>query len=559
MDISVGEPKPLVQYQVRQRRMRVLPAAAQEQFHGCERGRGRYINDGDLVVHRRKPPVAGHQNRAKCQQHDGYSGLTSEVSQNRKLGCAGISLDWISDQVVRMLLRINRSVKCGSYSLDFDLLRFPRIPARCWYHVWGTIFGAWLNQKGKKASKLITVNPAKMYSNQEVSRARLRASLSGRARLLWLGVSLLLCCVPALAQRQQTPAALPAPNISPATPEPAASIPEQLNQQPNQQEIQQPNQQSSQQADPQLPGNISGTVVDPSGAAVAGAHIVLTRDDKSPKQEVLSGDDGQFSFAGVPPGPFQITVNSELLTTQKVTAILHAGEILVLPQIVFALATELTQVNVVVPRVEIAEEELKVEEKQRIFGVIPNFYVSYIPNAAPLASKQKFELAWRSTIDPVNFAITGAIAGVQQATNTPSGYGQGAQGYAKRYGASYADLVTGTFIGGAILPSLLKQDPRYFYKGTGSVHSRVLYAIANSVICKGDNGHWQPNYSSILGSLAAGGISNLYYPAQNRNGAGLTFENALIGIGETAATNLLQEFVVRKLTPNLSHQQSATP
>ena len=122
---------------------------------------------------------------------------------------------------------------------------------------------------------------------------------------------------------------------------------------------------------------------------------------------------------------------------------------------------------------------------------------------------------------------------------------------------SYADTVTGTFIGSAILPSLLKQDPRYFYKGTGSTRSRILYAIANSVICKGDNGHWQPNYSGILGSLAAGGISNLYYPAQDRDGAELTFENALIGIGNGAAANLLQEFLIRKLTPNLPHHDPA--
>ena len=386
-----------------------------------------------------------------------------------------------------------------------------------------------------------------MYSDPKTSRTGLRKSPRGRARPLWFGLSLLLCCVPAVARPQQGPATAPLPGSWPAASEPAAASPEQSS------------QRSNSQGDPQSPGTIGGTVVDPSGAAVTGAHVVLTRDDKTPKQEVLSGDDGQFSFVNVPPGPFQITVKSELFTTQRVAATLHPAEILVLPQIVFGLATEVTQVNVVVPRIEVAEEELKVEEKQRVFGVIPNFYVSYIPNAAPLASKQKFELAWRSTIDPVNFVITGAIAGVQQADNTFSGYGQGAQGYGKRYGASYADFVTGTFLGSAILPSLLKQDPRYFYKGTGTVRSRVLYAIANSVICKGDNGHWQPNYSSILGSLASGGISNLYYPAQNRNGAGLTFENALIGIGETAATNLLQEFVIRKLTPNLSHQQSATP
>lgn len=149
------------------------------------------------------------------------------------------------------------------------------------------------------------------------------------------------------------------------------------------------------------------------------------------------------------------------------------------------------------------------------------------------------------------------IAGIQQAQNNFRGYGQGAQGYGKRYGAAYADLVSGTFIGGAILPAVLKQDPRYFYKGTGSDGSRVMYALASSVICKGDNGHWQANYSNIAGSLAAGGISNLYYPASDRNGVGLTFETALIGIGVTSAVNLLQEFVIPKLTPNgPKHRQS---
>ena len=151
------------------------------------------------------------------------------------------------------------------------------------------------------------------------------------------------------------------------------------------------------------------------------------------------------------------------------------------------------------------------------------------------------------------------MAGLDQAGDRWGAYGQGAQGYAKRYGASYANLATETFIGGAILPSLLKQDPRYFYKGSGSKRSRILYAIANAVICKGDDGHWQANYSSILGSLAAGGISNLYYPPKNRDGAELTFENALIGIGESAAANIFQEFVVRRLTPSASKSQQAQP
>jgi hypothetical protein len=114
-------------------------------------------------------------------------------------------------------------------------------------------------------------------------------------------------------------------------------------------------------------------------------------------------------------------------------------------------------------------------------------------------------------------------------------------------------------IGGAILPSLLKQDPRYFYKGTGSIRSRVFYAIANSVVCKGDNGHWQTNYSGIAGGLAAGGISNLYYPASNRSGLALSFENAAIGTAESAAQNLFQEFIVRKLTPRIPTYGSSKP
>ena len=89
------------------------------------------------------------------------------------------------------------------------------------------------------------------------------------------------------------------------------------------------------------------------------------------------------------------------------------------------------------------------------------------------------------------------------------------------------------------------------------MRSRILYAIANSVICKGDNGRWQANYSNILGNLAAGGISNLYYPANDRDGAGLTFENAAIGIGASAVANLFQEFLIRKLTPKVPNNTPA--
>lgn len=228
------------------------------------------------------------------------------------------------------------------------------------------------------------------------------------------------------------------------------------------------------------------------------------------------------------------------------------------PQNGLAVAANVAEVEVELTQTEVAEEQIKIEEKQRVLGVLPNFYVSYIPNAAPLTSKQKFKLALRTVVDPFTLVFVAGAAGVEQAQNHFAEYGQGAQGYAKRFAAGYGDTLTGTFIGSAILPSLLKQDPRYFYKGTGSMQSRAMYAIANSIICKGDNGRWQPNYSNVLGSLAAGGISNLYYPSQDRNGAGLTFVNAAIGIGATAVSNLFQEFVIRKLTPKVPNAPGKT-
>lgn len=313
-----------------------------------------------------------------------------------------------------------------------------------------------------------------------------------------------------------------------------------------------------QSLDPAAPGSIIGMVIDQSGAAVPGARVSLTRPGEVPageaqsrNQEALSGGDGQFFFSRVDSGNFQLTITSSGFATQTFSGTLHAGQVYILQQIALAVAANVTDVEVNLTRVQVAQEQVKDEEKQRVFGIIPNFYVSYDPHPLPLNVKQKYNLAWKTTIDPFTFAMVGGIAGVQQAVNAFSGYGQGAQGYGKRYGASFADLAIGTFLGSAILPAVLKQDPRYFYKGTGSTRSRFFYAIANAVICKGDNGRWQTNYSNILGSLAAGGISNLYYPAQNRNGAGLTVENGLIGIGSTAAANLFEEFFMKKLTSNV--------
>jgi hypothetical protein len=363
----------------------------------------------------------------------------------------------------------------------------------------------------------------------------------GVRSLVALGLSVLLWACTAAAQSQQPTSVPGAESGRPDAPGSATILVEQTQ-------------------DQRSTGDITGTVVDQTGAVVSGARVTLTSADGSPDHEILSGENGEFSFNKVAPGPFKVTVMSTGLATKAYSGVLASGQFYIVPQIALTVATENTEVRVVgLQPIELAEVQIKEQEKQRIFGVIPNFYISYVPDAVALTPKQKFELAWKTLIDPVTFGLTGAIAGVEQAENQFSEYGQGAQGYGKRYGAAYADMVTGTILGGALLPALMKQDPRYFYKGTGTTRSRVLYAIANAVICKGDNGRWQFNYSGILGGLAAGGISNLYYPPKDR-GAGLVFENEGIGIGGTAVTNLIQEFIIPKLTPNLpNHRATAQP
>ena len=294
-------------------------------------------------------------------------------------------------------------------------------------------------------------------------------------------------------------------------------------------------------------GTVSGRVVDQKGNALAGINVQIRCDQESPIQEVQSDEDGRFDFDRVPPGPFLLTTTGEGFVTQTLSHTLRPGESYVVPPITMSLATVVTEVRVSPSIEEIAQEEFKDLEQQRVLGIVPNFYVSYVGEAAPLTPKRKFELALKATTDPVTTMAVASIAGVNQATNRFSGYGQGAQGYAKRYGASYANFASGLWIGGAILPSILKQDPRYFYKGTGSKRSRFLYAVSRPFICKGDNQRWQPNYS-LLGDLAAGGLSNLYIPERDRHGAALTFENAGIALGTSVAINVLQEFVLHRIT-----------
>ncbi|MDR3774130.1 MAG: carboxypeptidase-like regulatory domain-containing protein [Terracidiphilus sp.] len=316
-------------------------------------------------------------------------------------------------------------------------------------------------------------------------------------------------------------------------------------------------------------GSIHGVVVDREGAVYEGAQVALSlaqasagsgaNPDTAAVQATRTDSYGRFSFSGVSGGAFRLTVGSAGFATQVVTGTLEPGESYECEPIVLVMSGAASEVRVAASREEIAVEQFRQEETQHVLGVLPNFYVSYVPNAPPLTAKQKFHLAWRSAVDPMNFVAVGAMAGMEQATNSFSGYGQGAQGYGKRFGALFADSATDNFIGGALLSSWWKQDPRYFYKGTGSVKSRVAYAIANSVMCRGDNGKWQVDYSAIVGGLASAGISNAYYPEEAREGAGPMFENMVVGFGSSAMQNLFQEFLIRRLTPKVPNYGAGKP
>jgi hypothetical protein len=190
---------------------------------------------------------------------------------------------------------------------------------------------------------------------------------------------------------------------------------------------------------------------------------------------------------------------------------------------------------------DLAEQQLKQQTQQRILSVIPNFNTTNNPNAVPLTPRQKFRLALRSSVDPFQFVAAAGDAGISQWQDAFKGYGQGTEGYFKRFGAAYADQFSGEMWGNAIFPVLLHEDPRYFRKGTGSIKSRLFYAISTTVKCKNDDGTWGPNYANVLGNIAAGGLANLYYPSTDR-GVGLTFQRAFTVTAEGALGSIFVEF-----------------
>jgi len=298
---------------------------------------------------------------------------------------------------------------------------------------------------------------------------------------------------------------------------------------------------------------ICGTVLDVNGDLVPGATVVLNGASSDDRREVTADDSAAFKFDSVNAGvPYEITVQVKGFTSWTSPAIvLEPSQFLILNDIHVKMEGEATSITVYGGSTEeIAVEQVHLAEQQRVLGFIPNFYVVYdSANAVPLSTKLKFKLAMRVARDPVSILGVGFMSGIDQAANHPD-YQQGAAGYGQRFGANAAGAFSDILIGGAILPSLLHQDPRYFYQGTGSTASRTKHALLSPFICRGDNGHRQINFSSVGGDLGATMLSKTYYPSTNR-GTGDLMVTFGISEGERMMAAIAQEFILPRFTPSL--------
>jgi len=304
---------------------------------------------------------------------------------------------------------------------------------------------------------------------------------------------------------------------------------------------------------------LSGTLVDKQGAVLQGAQVTLLGPAGSPVRTVQSGSDGQFEFKGLRPNAYQLTVTAPgMITFTSSQITLSAGEFHILPPVILSISPVNTSLTVSGNSKKLSEEQVHIAVQQRIVGIIPNFYSSYNWNAPPMLAKQKFQLSIRSIVDPVSFLSVAGVAAAEQYQNVFPAYGGGIEGYGKRYGAALANHVSGTLLGRAVFPSIFHQDPRYFYKGKGTIESRAFYAVSAAVIARGDNGRWEPNYSRVLGHFSAAAISNLYYPASER-GASLVVFNGLAGIGGDALSNLIREFILKRFTSHVPKGANGNP
>lgn len=304
---------------------------------------------------------------------------------------------------------------------------------------------------------------------------------------------------------------------------------------------------------PQGSGIITGTLENPQGLPLPNAPLRVFGPALPHPIAGKTNAQGIFRIGGLPAGDYHVQASAQgYLTATSPMVVLGTGEVYRLSITEIPLPKSTTTVKVYASTVALATAQVHQEEKQRVLGIVPDFFTSYQPNPAPLTAKLKLKLTLRTIRDPFIFGVAAAVAGMEQQQNIYPGYGTGWSGYGKRFGAAYADSNISRIFGEGIYPALFHQDPRYFYKGTGSFASRLWYAMRSAVVAKGDNGHWQPAYANILGDFTAAGISNAYHSPQDR-GLSITMRDSGILLAGDAFESVLREFLAKSLTSNLPH------
>ena len=301
----------------------------------------------------------------------------------------------------------------------------------------------------------------------------------------------------------------------------------------------------AQSAPAQEAGSIQGKVTDSSGAPIFGA--VVTVEGGGGSRTTVTDIEGAFQISLLLAGNFNVKISASGMSDWTAESVAASAADTKPLLAVMQLAPTVTSVTVGLSPKELAEEQVKRETQQRVVGIIPNYFVAYDNNAAPLSPRQKFNLSLKTLIDPATFAAVGITAGIQQSKNSYHQFGQGSEAYSKRFGAAYGTTATNLLSTSVLGASVLHQDPRYFYSGEGTKKQRAWYAIKSAFRAKGDNGKWQPPYASVLGTVAAAELSELYYPGSRTQytllGRGLMFHfGGLIGL------NLGQEFFLKKFT-----------
>jgi Carboxypeptidase regulatory-like domain len=304
-------------------------------------------------------------------------------------------------------------------------------------------------------------------------------------------------------------------------------------------------------------GSIRGTVMDSSGAPILGAVVTAEGADGG-RSVTVTDQEGAFKISSLPPGSYSVRISAAGLSDFSTSTVNVADTAESTPlAVTLQVAPQVTTVTVGLSSEEVAADQVKQELKQRVLGVIPNYYVTYENNPAPLSSRQKLDLGLRTLVDPATFAAVGITAGIQQSMNSYHQFGQGSEAFGKRFGAAYGTVATNILITSVLAEAALHQDPRYFYDGRGTRAQRAWYAIKSAFRAKGDNGKWQPPYAGVIGAISAAEISDLYYPGSRTQytllGRSLMFHFAgLVGL------NLAEEFFLKKVTHHAPGVQSAT-